>query len=83
MKAYILKKAGGTEVLKIDETAEPSPSANEVKVKIKAIGINYAEVLSRRGQYSWAPPKPYIPGMEAFGEIVEVSFLLVPLTKEV
>ena len=73
MKAYILNKNGGPEVLKIHDTPEPSPKENQVKVKIQKIGINYAEILSRRGQYSWAPKKPYTPGMEAYGEIVEVG----------
>ena len=73
MKAYLLTKTGKPEVLKIQEVEEPSPQSGEVKVRIEAIGLNYAEVLSRRGQYSWAPKKPYIPGMEAYGEVVEVG----------
>ena len=31
--------------------------------------MNYAEVLSRKGLYGWAPPKPYTPGMEATGTV--------------
>ncbi len=73
MKAYVLEKTGGPEVLSIGEFPEPSPGPGEVKVKIAAIGLNYAEVLSRRGQYTWAPKRPYIPGMEAYGEVVEVG----------
>ena len=73
MKAYLLKKIGKPEVLKIQEVEEPRPKDNEVKVKIKRIGFNYAEVLSRRGQYSWAPKRPYVPGMETFGEVVEIG----------
>ncbi len=73
MKAYLLTKAGKPEVLKIHDVPEPVPEANEVKIKIETIGLNYAEILSRRGQYSWAPKKPYIPGMEAFGEVVAVG----------
>lgn len=73
MKAYLLKKHGKPEVLKIHEVEEPSPKPNEVKIKVSHIGINYAEILSRRGQYNWAPSKPYIPGMEGIGEIVEVG----------
>jgi len=36
---------------------------------VEAIGINYAEVLSRKGLYGWAPKRPYVPGMEATGAI--------------
>lgn len=73
MKAYLLTRAGKPEVLKIHEVEEPQPKEGEVKVQIETIGLNYAEVLSRRGQYGWAPKKPYIPGMEAYGEVVEVG----------
>jgi NADPH:quinone reductase-like Zn-dependent oxidoreductase len=73
MLAYPLKKHGGTGVLKIKQVDEPEPSDSEVKVKISHIGINYAEILSRRGQYRWAPKKPYIPGMEAYGTIEAVG----------
>lgn len=73
MLAYPLKKHGGNGVLKIKQVDEPEPSDSEVKVKISHIGINYAEILSRRGQYRWAPKKPYIPGMEAYGTIEAVG----------
>jgi NADPH:quinone reductase-like Zn-dependent oxidoreductase len=73
MKAYVLKKTGKPEVLKISEVAEPACGKQEVKVKVEKIGINYAEVLSRRGQYRWAPKRPYIPGMECYGEVVEIG----------
>ncbi len=73
MKAYLLKKTGSTKVLQIHEVEEPNPGPDQVKVKVSHIGINYAEILSRRGQYQWAPGKPYIPGMEAYGEVVGVG----------
>lgn len=73
MKCIILKKAGGPEVLKIAEVDAPKPGIGEVLINIKTIGINYAEILSRKGQYSWAPPKPYIPGMEAYGWVTEIG----------
>jgi NADPH:quinone reductase-like Zn-dependent oxidoreductase len=38
-------------------------------VRVEAIGVNFAEVLSRKGLYGWAPPMPYTPGMEATGTI--------------
>ncbi len=73
MKAYILKKSGGPEVLKISEAPEPVCNHDEVKIKLLAIGINYAEVLSRKGKYSWAPKRPYILGMEGYGEVVKIG----------
>ena len=73
MRAVVLTRYGGPEVLRITDVAGPVPRAGEVRVKIRVIGINFAEVLSRRGVYGWAPALPYIPGMEAFGEIDAVG----------
>ncbi len=73
MKAYRLRKTGKPRVLKMEEVPEPNPRVKEIKVKIETIGINYAEILSRRGQYAWAPKKPYILGMECYGEVVELG----------
>ena len=71
MKAYLLRRHGPPHILTISEASEPVPQHGEVKIRVRYIGINYAEILSRRGQYNWAPKKPYIPGMEGMGEIVE------------
>ena len=60
MKAYQLRKTGNPQVLKMEEVPEPTPEPKQVKVKVETIGLNYAEILSRKGQYSWAPKKPYI-----------------------
>ncbi|MEO9485178.1 MAG: zinc-binding dehydrogenase [Ekhidna sp.] len=73
MKAYRLRKIGKPKVLKIEDIPEPNPKANELKIKIETIGINYAEILSRKGQYSWAPKKPYVMGMECYGEVVTLG----------
>ena len=73
LKAYQLTKHGPAPSLKIKDIPEPLPKAGEIRVKVKRIGINYAEILSRRGQYRWAPKLPYVLGMEAYGEIDAVG----------
>ncbi len=73
MQAYQLRKTGKPKILKIEDIPEPSPKSREVKIKIETIGVNYAEVLSRKGQYSWAPKRPYVMGMECYGEVVELG----------
>src|SRR5512142_1297880 len=67
MKAVLLTRHGGPDVLRIDDVPDPAPKPGEVRVRIDHIGINFAEVLSRRGVYGWAPKLPYILGMEATG----------------
>jgi synaptic vesicle membrane protein VAT-1 len=67
VRAVLLERYGGPEVLRIREVPAPEPRDGELRVAIETIGINFAEVLSRRGLYGWAPRLPYILGMEAFG----------------
>ncbi len=69
MRAIVLNRHGGPEVLRVRDVREPEPGAGEVRVRVQCIGVNYAEVLSRKGLYGWAPAMPYTPGMEATGTI--------------
>lgn len=73
MKAYVLNKTGDTRVLRISEVEQTACGPGDVRVKIKNIGLNYAEIQSRKGLYGWAPKRPYVPGMEAFGVIEELG----------
>lgn len=73
MKAWIMKRTGGPDVLELSDVTSPEPGPGEVLIQVEAIGINYAEVLSRKGLYGWAPERPYVPGMEAAGTIVGVG----------
>jgi NADPH:quinone reductase-like Zn-dependent oxidoreductase len=69
MRAVVLARHGPASSLRVSTVPEPAPGPGELRVRIRAIGINWAEVLSRKGLYTWAPPLPYVLGMEAFGEI--------------
>jgi len=73
MRAYPLRRTGGPDVLELADLPSPEPGEGEVAVRVQAIGINYAEVLSRKGLYGWAPKKPYVPGMEVTGTIDTVG----------
>ena len=70
MRAYQLKKTGPPESLTIETLPDPKPGKDEVVVKLETIGLNYAEIQSRRGLYAWAPKRPYTPGMEGYGKII-------------
>ncbi|HEY0590249.1 MAG TPA: zinc-binding dehydrogenase [Thermoanaerobaculia bacterium] len=73
MKAVLLTRHGGPEVLTIADVPVPEPQPGEVRVRVEFIGVNFAEVLSRRGVYGWAPKLPYVPGMEASGRVDAVG----------
>ena len=75
MKAVWIKEFGGAENLEIREVPEPSkPAAKDVLVRVRAAGLNRADLLQRRGLYP--PPEgfsPNIPGLEFAGEVAEVG----------
>lgn len=73
MRAIPLERTGPPSVLRVKELPDPAAGPGEVVVRVRAIGLNYAEVLSRKGLYGWAPKRPYVPGMEAAGEIESVG----------
>ncbi len=74
MKAILLEKTGRPEVLKYADVPEPEVGPGQVCVKLDYIGVNYAEILSRKGLYGWRPKKrAYIPGMEGAGTIEAVG----------
>lgn len=73
MRAWMLVRTGPPQALRFVSVPPPEPGPGMVAIAVEAIGINYAEVLSRRGLYGWAPKRPYIPGMEAAGTIVAVG----------
>ncbi len=73
IRAWMLRRTGPPEALRLEEIPAPRPGPGEVAVRVEAIGINYAEVLSRKGLYGWAPKRPYVPGMEAVGTVTELG----------
>lgn len=70
MKAIIVSEFGLPEVMKLEEIPIPKPNANQVLVKVKAIGINPVDTYVRSGIYPTLPNLPYTPGKDAAG-IVE------------
>jgi NADPH:quinone reductase-like Zn-dependent oxidoreductase len=73
VKAVVLRRVGRPGVLRVSDLPEPVPGAGEVLVRLHHSGVNYAEILSRKGLYSWAPRRPYILGMEGAGVIDRVG----------
>ena len=73
MRAIMLNKSGGPNVLKISDQPEPQPKNSEVQIRLDYAGINYAEILSRKGLYGWAQKNPYILGMEGSGVIEAIG----------
>ena len=66
-------KTGGAEVLELEDQAVPAPSHGEVLLRVKAIGLNRAEVMFRQDQYLYHPELPSKLGYEASGIVEAVG----------
>jgi NADPH:quinone reductase len=70
VQAIAITKFGGPEVLAVVERSSPEPSRGEVRVRVRAAGVNRADILQRRGGYSApADTASDIPGLEFAGEV--------------
>jgi NADPH2:quinone reductase len=67
MKATVIAEFGGSEVLRIHDIPEPEPGPGEVTIDVAYAGVNYAEVMARRGDMPFRPP--FVPGLEVSGTI--------------
>lgn len=73
MKQVFITKSGGVDVLKIRETDVPRPKRGEVVIRVKAAGINFADIMARKGIYPDAPKPPCVVGYEVSGLIEAVG----------
>ena len=74
MRAAVITGPGGPEVLEIREVDPPTVGAGDVLVRVRATGLNRADILQRRGGYAPPPGAPAaIPGLEYAGEVVQVG----------
>ena len=73
MKAVLCAELGGTDKLVWDEVDAPSLDPIEVRIRVRAAGINFADTLQIAGKYQSKLEPPFIPGMEISGEILEIG----------
>ncbi|MBW4603385.1 MAG: zinc-binding dehydrogenase [Calothrix sp. FI2-JRJ7] len=73
MKAILIRDYGSVDVLSYEEIATPQPNADEVLIKVEAVGVNYADVMLRKGVYIIKPETPFVPGVEVVGTIEELG----------
>jgi putative PIG3 family NAD(P)H quinone oxidoreductase len=71
MRAIVVKAPGGPEVLELGEVPDPRPGPGELLVRVRAAGVNRADLLQRLGRYPPPPGEPDTIGMEIAGEVVE------------
>ena len=73
MKAILCKAWGGPETLVLEDVASREPAAGEVKIRVRAAGVNFPDVLIIQKKYQIQPSLPFSPGAEVAGDVLSVG----------
>ena len=73
MRQIWIPRSGPPEVLALREARDPVPQAGEVRIRVEAAGVNFADVMGRMGLYPDLPPLPVVPGYEVAGRVDAVG----------
>src|SRR5258706_15880735 len=69
MRSVWIPRIGPPEVLEVREIPDPHPRAGEVRVRVRASGVNFADIMARMGLYPDAPKLPCVVGYEIAGTV--------------
>jgi NADPH2:quinone reductase len=72
-KAVVCRELGPPERLRLETFAAAPLGEGQVRVAIRAAGINFPDILMAAGEYQLKPPLPFTPGVEAAGDVIEVD----------
>jgi synaptic vesicle membrane protein VAT-1 len=73
MRQIWIPKPGPPEVLELREARDPLPGAGQVRIRVEASGVNFADVVARMGAYPDLPPMPVVVGYEVAGRVDAVG----------
>jgi NADPH:quinone reductase-like Zn-dependent oxidoreductase len=73
MRAIVTTGNGDVDVLKLETRPDPVPGPGELLIRVKAAGLNFADILARQGLYPDGPPKPCVMGYEVSGLVQGVG----------
>ncbi|WP_412542544.1 NADPH:quinone oxidoreductase family protein [Longispora sp. K20-0274] len=74
MRAWQVTRLGEpVDVMELAEVAPPTPGPGQLLVRVRAVALNFPDVLMCRGQYQVRPPLPFTPGVELCGEVVDTG----------
>lgn len=73
VRRVIYRRYGTPDVLELEQVASTPLAAGQLRVAVAYAGVNYADVIARRGFYKWAPPLPTCVGFEVAGTVTELG----------
>jgi NADPH:quinone reductase-like Zn-dependent oxidoreductase len=71
-RSVMISRYGGPDVLRLVEAPMPRPTEGEVRLRVRAAGVSFADVLMRAGAYPrwrYVPDVPFVPGWDVIGEV--------------
>jgi NADPH:quinone reductase-like Zn-dependent oxidoreductase len=69
MRALVVRRYGPPNVFELQQLPDPQPKPGEVLIRVKAIGVNFADLMQRMGIYPGTPKPPFVPGLEIAGVV--------------
>jgi NADPH:quinone reductase len=69
MKALLSHQPGGPETLVLEDLPDPMPGPGQVRVAVRAVGVNFPDLLIIQDLYQFKPPRPFSPGAELAGVV--------------
>jgi synaptic vesicle membrane protein VAT-1 len=72
MRALVVRRYGVPEVFESRQVPEPQPKAGEVLIRVRAVGVNFADLLQRMGLYPGTLKPPFVPGFEIAGVVEKI-----------
>ncbi|MEM7751309.1 MAG: alcohol dehydrogenase catalytic domain-containing protein, partial [Pseudomonadota bacterium] len=73
MRALLCRSLGSIDNLEVGELPTPELGKGDVRISIKASGINFPDILMVEGKYQVKPDLPFVPGLELAGEVLECA----------
>jgi NADPH2:quinone reductase len=72
-RAVVCRELGPPEKLRLESFASPPLAPGQVRIAIRAAGINFPDILMAAGEYQLKPELPFTPGMESAGDVIEID----------
>ena len=72
MRAMVVRRYGPPEVFELQQVPDLQPKPGEVLIRVKTIGVNFADLLQRTGLYPKTPKPPFVPGIEIAGVVEKI-----------
>src|SRR5436853_2185604 len=73
MRQAVIRRHGAADVFEMRESADPVPGDGQIRIRVRAAGINFADILARLGLYPDAPKPPVVVGYEVCGVVDQVG----------